>query len=104
MAVPPQVVVDYHRSGKPLVCELSAQPWRCEFWPMAKVSHYNANYEVAKYASGYFGFGSSGGGEMYAISPVGSIVCLPFVGMSASEAIHVANSWESFIGMLRRAL
>jgi hypothetical protein len=70
---------------------------------MAEVAQYNANYQVEKYASGYFGFASSGGGEMYAISPVGSIVCLPFVGMSASEAIHVASSWESFEGMLRCA-
>ncbi len=101
MAVAPQVVVEYHRSGKPLLCELSAQPWRCEFWPMADVAQYNANYEVEKYAAGYFGFGSNGGGEMFAVSPVGSIVCLPFVGMSASEARHVASSWESFEGMLR---
>jgi hypothetical protein len=36
-----------------------------------------------------------------AISAVGSIVCLPFIGMSGSEAMHVASSWESFEGMLR---
>ena len=101
MAIPPQVVAEYHRSGRPLVCELSVEPWRCEFWPVAEVTQYNANYEVEKYAPGYFGFGSSGGGEMFAISPVGSIVCLPFIGMSGSEAMHVASSWESFEGMLR---
>lgn len=81
-----QVVAEYHRSRRPLVRELGVQPWRCEFWPVAEVVQYNTDYEVEKYAPGYFGFGCSGGGEMFAISPVGSIVCLPFIGMSGSEA------------------
>jgi hypothetical protein len=46
-------------------------------------------------------FGSSGGGEIYAISPVGSVVCLAFGSMSASEALYVASSSEAFEAMLR---
>ncbi len=97
----PQVIVEYHLAGKPLVCELDAQPWLCEFWPLRKVDQFNLGYAVQSHAPGYIGFGTSGGGEMYAISPVGSVVCLAFIGMSAAEAIHVASSWELFERMLR---
>ena len=68
MSSAPQVLVEYHYSRKPLVRGLSVQPWRCEFWRIENVAQYNANYEVNEYASGYFGFGSNGGGEMFAIS------------------------------------
>jgi hypothetical protein len=101
--ITPQFIVDYHSSGKPLVCEIDLQPWRCEFWPLPEVDQYNTDYEVQNNAPGYFGFGSSGGGEMYAISPVGSVVCLAFGSMSASEALYVASSWGAFEGMLRPA-
>jgi hypothetical protein len=61
-------------------------------------------YEVPQYAPGFFGFATSGGGEMFAISPAGEIVCLPFIGMEPAVALLIAPSWSAFEGMLRNAL
>ena len=62
----------YHRSGRPLSCGLGVEPWICEFWPIGEVNQRNSDYEVSTNAPGYLGFASSGGGEMYAISPAGA--------------------------------
>lgn len=98
-----QELLAYYASGKPLVCELDADPYLCEFWPQEKLSEYNADYEVSHYAPGFFGFASSGGGEMFAISPAGEIVCLPFIGMEPTAAMPIAKTWSAFEGMLRNA-
>jgi hypothetical protein len=91
----------YHRSGGPLSCEIDVEPWTCEFWPIDKVEQHNSAYEVSICAPGYLGFASSGGGEMYAISPTGAVVCMAFVGMSPRQALPIANSWQAFEEMLR---
>lgn len=94
----------YYKAGKPLVCEIDVSPYLCEFWPEAELNQINVGYEVPKYAPGYFGFATSGGGEMFAISPSGEIVCLPFIGMEPSVAITIAPNWAAFEGMLKNAL
>lgn len=94
----------YYTSGKPLVCELEANPYLCEFWPLGSLNQYNMEYKVPEYASGFFGFGSSDGGEMFALSPTGEVVCLPFIGMEPAVALPIASSWAAFEGMLRYAL
>ena len=71
----------YHGSGRPISCEIGVEPWICEFWPLGKVEQHNSAYEVSINAPGYLGFASNGGGEMYAISPAGAVVCMAFVGM-----------------------
>ena len=100
----PSSIAAYHQSRKPLVCELDVQPWLCEFWPEFELNQYNADYEVQVNAPGYFGFASSGGGEIYALSPSGKVVCLAFIGMSPQEELLVAETWVAFEGMLRDAL
>ena len=100
----PEEIVAYYKAGRPLVCEIDIQPWLCEFWPLDELMTYNDDYEVAEQAPGYFGFATSGGGEMYALSPAGAVVCLAFVGMSPKEELHIAKSWSSFEGMLKSAL
>ena len=104
MAAVPKQLIAYYKAGRPLVCEIDVQPWLCEFWPLDELVTYNDNYKVSKYAPGYFGFATSGGGEMYALSPTGAVVCLAFIGMSPNEELSIANSWSSFEGMLKRAL
>ena len=74
----PEELVAYHAAGKPLSCEIAVQPWICEFWPIDEILSHNREYEVETYAPGYLGFGTSGGGGMYAFSPRRSIVCLAF--------------------------
>jgi hypothetical protein len=100
----PSELHEYHSSGASLSCELDAQPWRCEFWPIAQVETWNKEYAVPEFAPGYLGFATSGGGEMYAFSPQGAIACLAFVGMSPREQLSVASSWSEFKGMLRNAV
>jgi hypothetical protein len=100
----PESLREYHRVGKPLVCELDVQPYRCEFWSLDQLEALNAAYSVEEFAPGYLGFGSSGGGEMFAQGPSGSIVCLAFVGMSPAEEFQVAPSWAQFEKLLRPAL
>ena len=104
MASLPQELVEYHRSSKPLYCEISVQPWRCEFWPLDEVLKHNRDYMVPEFAPGYLGFATSGGGEMYTFSPSGRIVCLAFVGMSPKEDLPVAETWQEFEDMLNNAL
>jgi hypothetical protein len=100
----PSELIQYHGSGAALCREVTVSPWRCEFWPLAQIETSNEKYEVESRAPGYIGFGSSGGGEMYAFSPRGAIVCLAFVGMSPREELQVAASWTAFEGMLRDAV
>lgn len=101
--MPPELLA-YYASGKPLVCELEANPYRCEFWPLESLGQFNVEYEVPEYAPGFFGFASGGGGEMFALSPTGEIVCLPFIGIEPAVALPLAPSWAAFELMLRKAL
>ena len=103
MAAVPPAIAEYHASGKPLVCRLDASPYNCEFWPCAELERYNVEYEVPQDAPGYFGFATSGGGEMFSLSPTGKIVCLAFIGMSPKDELFVVSSWGQFEGMLRPA-
>jgi hypothetical protein len=104
MAAVPEELTAYYKSGRPLICEIDAQPWLCRFWPFDELIEYNDEYQVHEFAPGYFGFATSGGGEMYAFSPNGAIVCLAFSGMSPKEELSVAPSWASFERMLKSAL
>lgn len=104
MATPSQELLAYYAAGKPLVCELDANPYLCEFWLQEELTKSNVLYEVPLYAPGFFGFATSGGGELFAISPSGAVVCLPFIGMEPAVALPVAPSWAEFEGMLRKAL
>lgn len=104
MTTPSQDLLAYYAAGKPLICELNANPYLCEFWPQEELTKYNVEYEVPLYAPGYFGFATSGGGEMFALAPSGAVVCLPFIGMEPAVAMPVAPSWSAFEGMLRNAL
>lgn len=102
MSVPLELIA-YYQSGKALAGEIAVEPWFCEFWPFGELDTHNSSYQVSEYAPGYFGFATSGGGEMFALSPNGAVVCLAFVGMSPKEELLVAESWGVFVGMLSKA-
>jgi len=101
---PPSELLAYYATGESLVCELDEIPYFCEFWPEDELTKYNQEYEVPTYAPGYFGFATSGGGEMFAFSPEGKVVRLPFIGMEPNAALSIAPSWVAFVRMLRDAL
>jgi hypothetical protein len=94
-------IVDYLKSSAPTACELDESPFICDFWSLDELEQLNQAYEVPEYAPGYYGFATSGGGEMFAIDPAGQVVCLPFIGMEPSAAIIIATNWPSFITKLR---
>jgi hypothetical protein len=86
-----------------LTYELAQSPYLCELWPSTDLEHFNQEYKVPIYAPGFTGFGTSGGGEMFAIAPDSAIVCLPFVGMEPLAAMPIASSMRGFLAMLQPA-
>ena len=100
MQVPAEISA-YYQAKRPLICEFGPQRCECQFWPFEELVRYNVEYEVPKYAPGYFGFGTDGGGEMYALASNGAVVNIPFIGMEPAAARLIARSWRDFEGMLR---
>ena len=41
---------------------------------------------------------------MFALSPTGTVVCLPFIGMEPKVAMQIAASWPEFERIIRGAL
>ena len=99
----PFELCEYFKAERAVVCELDVPPYHCEFWPLGQLAGYNEECQVHTYAPGYFGFGTSGGGEMFAISPDGAVVCLPFIGMSPVEELVLAPTWSEFESLLKDA-
>ena len=64
-----------------------------ELWPVDEMDQWNKDYEVHKYAPGFYGFGTDGGGEMYAFGPDEKVYALPFIGMEPKVATLLADSW-----------
>ncbi len=64
--------------------------------PLASVDQFNQDIETATYVPGFLAFASDGGGEAYAFDNEGSVFMLPLIGMSPSNAIKVAKSWEAY--------
>lgn len=81
--------------------KLGVEPGWFQIWPAQEVLGLNRAYEVDAWLPGYFGFGSSGGGELLAIhSDSGKIYMVPFVGMAKDEARLIANSFAEFIAAM----
>jgi hypothetical protein len=47
--------------------ELGAEPGWFQLWPAAEVLAANRDYQLPEFLPGFFGFGSSGGGELLAL-------------------------------------
>ena len=70
------------------------------FWPAEEMEKLNADYEVEQYLPNYFGVGSSGGGELFAVDlSTGIFYSIPFIPMDSTERIKVADSIEELIKM-----
>lgn len=77
-----------------------------QIWPSSEVLDQNKGYEIDKNLPGFFGFGSNGGGELLAFDThkgeKWKIVMVPFVPMSAEEAVVIADNFEEFIRAIGR--
>jgi hypothetical protein len=92
----PDDFVNYLRSGAPRGGELPDFPLWFEIWPEDQMEQLNKEYEVEKYAPGFYGFAGDGGGEMYAFGSDGAIYALPLIGMEPKVAKRLAGSWTEF--------
>ena len=83
--------------------ELSVQPCWLVLWQAEDVLRFNREYDVAVSVPGFFAFGSSGGGEMFAFdarAPAShAIVSIPFIPMDAVEALPVAGSFTALLAL-----
>ena len=92
----PDDFVRYLESNAARSGELSDFPLWFEIWPDEQMHQWNKEYQVPEYAPGFYGFGSDGGGEMYAFGPDGGVYVLPFIGMEPKVAVRLAASWGEF--------
>ena len=80
---------------------LGIQPGWLKLWSAADVLECNKGYKIEEYLPGFFGFGSSAGGELLAFDTQGGkpwkIVMIPFIFTSAKEAVVIAKDLEEFI-------
>jgi hypothetical protein len=85
---------------------LGIEPGWLQLWSSADVLENNKDYEIEEYIPGFFGFGSSGGGELLAFDTrrgkPWKIVMIPFVPMSAELAIVIAKDFDEFIRAIGR--
>ncbi len=88
--------LSYLRSGQSKFGDRDEFPMGFKLWEEADLGVFNDQYEVPRYAPGFFGFGSDGGGEMLAFDSAGKVYAIPFIGMSAEDATFVADSWRDF--------
>jgi hypothetical protein len=80
--------------------DIPVQPWGIYFWQANEVHSNNEGYEVALNVPGFYAFGTSGGGEMFAFDTRRGkpwpVVIIPFIPMDADEALQIASDFTSF--------
>lgn len=92
---------EYSNGGEgPLLIEPG---WFC-LWPAEEVIILNLDYGVDKWLPGFVGFGSNGGGELFAFdtrSPQAlKVYMIPFGDLDEVSAILVADNFVSLIGAI----
>lgn len=104
----PQAYLRFLRSSGGGEGDLGVEPGWIQFWPADQVVDLNQGYEVELNLPGFFGFGSNGGGEMFAFDMRGDgeprVVMGPFIPMAASDARIVAASFDEVEQHLGRTL
>jgi hypothetical protein len=69
---------------------LDVLPCYLRIWPAEEVVGSNRDYQMPEYVPGFFGFGTSGGGEFFAFDTRGlqpwPVVSIPFIPMEAQLA------------------
>ena len=85
---------------------LGIEPGWLQLWASEDVLEHNKGYEIEEAIPGFFGLGSSGGGELLAFDTRSKqpwkIVMIPFIAMSAELAVVIAKDFEEFIRAIGR--
>ena len=80
--------------------ELSISPGWFQLWPVEEILHLNQSYAVAEFHSAYFGFGSSGGGVMFAFKVVATesstVFGVPLDSIDPNDILIVAKDFLTF--------
>jgi hypothetical protein len=100
----PSDYLDFLRFSDGGCGSIPVDPWRFEsLWRATELAEFNRSYQVPIYCPGFFGIGSSGGGEMFALDMRGPqpwpIVHIPFIGMEPDAALLIAPDFRSFVAM-----
>src|SRR5262245_59858416 len=85
---------------------LGVEPGWFRLWPVEEILALNRGYEVHEYLPGLFGFGSNGGGELFAFDtrrgPPWPIVMAPFIGMEKDTLVEIASDFAEFLRLTGR--
>ena len=97
----PEEYRTFMAEGGPTSGGLSVDPGWFDLWPVAQLDELNAAYKTDDFVPGFCGFGSNGGGELFAFDAEGAIFMIPFVPMEAKSAVKIADSWNDFQKMMK---
>lgn len=79
--------------------DISVEPGLLYLWEAEEVPRNNDGYEVHLNVPGFYAFGTSGGGEMFAFDARSSkpwpIVMIPFIPMCSDEAVQIAPDFAT---------
>jgi hypothetical protein len=97
----PESYLNFLRQYGTLEGELSVQPCWFRVWAADDVMQANCDYQVQELLPGWFAFGSSGGGELFAFDTRTNrpwkVFMIPSIGMDETDAMVVAEDFESFV-------
>lgn len=97
--LPPEYL-EYLRRSNGGGGDIGMEPGLVHLWAAEEVAQSNQEYEVQRNVPGFYAFGSSGGGEMFAFDTHRKkpwpIVIIPFIPMDAAYAVQIATDFASF--------
>jgi SMI1 / KNR4 family (SUKH-1) len=86
--------------------ELGVEPGWFQLWPAENVVEHNRGYNLSEWLPGFFGFGSNGGGELFAFDARHGepwpVVMVPFCPLDSAEAVTMASSFAGWLRALGR--
>lgn len=100
MTIIPEEYFCYLGRGGSKTGLLTVEPGWFQLWGPGELKQRNVDYNVPKCAPGFVGFGSSGGGEIFAFDGRQRVFVLPLADMAARTATLIANSWAEFLAMI----
>jgi hypothetical protein len=87
--------------------DLPVMPGLVIFWTAQQLIELNRAYDVEHAVPGFYGIGTSGGGEMFAFdarSKPWSVNIVPFIPMQQSGVILIAPDFESFLAIIGKGV
>jgi hypothetical protein len=102
----PDTYLDFLRYSNGGEGSLSREPGWAGFWRAEEILDLNLKYRVFSNLSGFYGFGSNGGGELLLFDlRAGSpwrIAMIPFIPMTIDHEVEIARNFEELLDTLGR--